>query len=74
MDAFDRLPREAREALAAADHNWSAAQAYRVHKSRNHPHHYKVRTGKDIAAFIREQDIAQHNRDAAAGIVMEGQR
>lgn len=74
MAAFDKLPKALRVALANADHNWSGEQLNSVRRRRSHPHHYRVATIPLAVAFLKSQDVKKHNADAAAGLVMGGQR
>jgi hypothetical protein len=64
MEAFDLLPKAAREALRNSDHNWSAAQLLH-HMRRRDP---RVRTAKDAAEYIRSSDVTKHVKDVAAGL------
>lgn len=70
MSDFDKLPKALRAALANADHNWSGEQLYRARK-RKHP---QVRTIPQALAFLKAADVKKHNEDAAAGLIMGGQR
>ncbi len=70
MTIFDKLPKNVRQALANADHNWSGEQLYRAYR-RKHP---QARTAKACIEFIRFADQIKHIEDAALGLVCPGQR
>ena len=74
MSEYDKLPKALRVALANADHNWSGEQLQHVRRKRSHPYHYKVATIPLALAFLQSQDKEKHERDAAEGLVMGGQR
>jgi hypothetical protein len=61
MSAFDKLPRALREALANADHNWSAAQLYRERRKPKAKRHAQLATNESTLAFLIEQDARKHN-------------
>lgn len=73
MAAYDRLPKLARQALAASDHNWSAKQVEKLHKGRKvvaaYGHDFDFCKASGIAEAIATQDALKHLRDAEAGIV-----
>jgi hypothetical protein len=54
MDAFDRLPKALREALANSDHNWSAYQAYSVLQRPKHKRPAQAQDAKALAQFHQE--------------------
>jgi hypothetical protein len=70
MEAFDRLPKALRSALANADHNWSGEQLLRARR-RKHP---SVRTISDTLAFLKAQDKRMHEELAAQGLIPADQR
>lgn len=74
MHEFDKLPKALRVALANADHNWNGEQLQAVRRKRSHPHHLKVNTIAKAMAFLQASDKAKHDADAAAGMIMPGQR
>lgn len=72
MSEYDKLPKAARVALQFADHNWSGEQLLKAYR-RKHP---QVRTAALCVAFIKQQDAAKHQADAANpdNAIMGGQR
>jgi hypothetical protein len=74
MAAFDQLPKALRVALAAADFNWSARQCLTQLRRTKRNRRPQFANANTAAAFIHEQDIAQHKRDAEAGYICPDQR
>lgn len=74
MEYFDCLPAAMREALRNSDHNWPAEQWYREIEELDARRRAVIATKAAAAAFIRDNDTAQHRRDAERGIVCPGQR
>jgi hypothetical protein len=74
MFEFDKLPKALRAALAKADHNWNGEQLQAVRRKRSHPAHHKVNTIPKAIEFLQASDKAKHDQDAAAGLIMGGQR
>jgi hypothetical protein len=69
MDAYDRLPRELRQALQDSDQNWSAKQCYVELRRPKAKRRAQFATLDTAVSFIRQQDNAKHAADAAAGLV-----
>jgi TRAP-type mannitol/chloroaromatic compound transport system substrate-binding protein len=76
MEAFDRLPKAIRQALANSDHNWSGAQMLHTYRAKR-PKLYAGKVIKGVAAVvdvIAQGDKHKHEADAARGLVCPGQR
>jgi hypothetical protein len=74
MNAFDQLPRAMREALANADHNWSARHCLTELRKPFYRRRSEFRNAQAGVEFIKMQDKAKHMHDAANGEILEGQR
>ncbi len=74
MGAFDKLPKALRQALASADHNWSAGQLFTEYRKPRAKRRPMLRDAATAAAFIKQQDAEKHARDAERGMVCPGQR
>jgi hypothetical protein len=72
MDAFDKLPRDIRKAMAVSDNNWSAAHMLRARRAKRTRD--KLKTIAQCIDVIRNGDIIKHRNDAERGLVMPGQR
>lgn len=72
MKAFDKLPKALRVCLANADQNWSGEQLYYARKAKRHAD--KIGTIALAIAYIASQDKRKHDADAAAGLILGGQR
>lgn len=59
MEAFDRLPKAVRQALAESDHNWSAYQAYAVLRRTKHKRPAQAKDAAALVAFIRAEDSSK---------------
>jgi hypothetical protein len=69
MEAFDKLPRVLRQALANSDHNWSAAQALAELRKPKAKRRAQCASASIFAAEITAMDARKHARDAQEGIV-----
>jgi hypothetical protein len=56
MEAYDRLPKAIRQALANADHNWSAGDMYTARRRKLK----QVATIADAVAFISAADAKRN--------------
>ena len=78
MGAFDQLPKALRQALANADHNWSARMVLQLRRRKatnrigGMPVSFETTAGAIAALHI--SDTHKHRKDAAAGIVCGDQR
>ena len=70
MSEFDKLPKALRVALANADHNYSGEQIHRERRKQG----AKALSIARVIELITMNDKRQHDKDAALGIVMGGQR
>lgn len=69
MDAFDKLPKVMREALANSHHNWSAAQARAELRKPKAKRRAQCANAARFASEIAAMDARKHVRDAQDGIV-----
>jgi hypothetical protein len=74
MAAFDKLPPEIRQALANADHNWSARQFLTEWRKPRVRKYSAFLSKQAVIEFIKHEDRKLHNNDSALGIVLAGQR
>lgn len=69
MAAYDKLSRALRDALKYADHNYSAAQAYRALRKRKANRHPAAANTAALMAHMSEQDAKHHAAGVASGYV-----
>lgn len=69
MEAFDRLPKALRQALAHSEHNWSANQCLIELRKPKAKRRAEFASTEKAVAFISAQDARKHVRDAEAGLV-----